>query len=178
MKLSRESWTLVAVVALVAALAGLGVGLAAVGDAERVAELESELSRAQDQVEELSARESDVAARESELAAEQQKLEALEETRQAVEEEAEKRAEKIRAEAASNTIPGSGTFLVGTDVKPGTYRNAGTTLDGAFCVAYTSSEPNDLVNGRKFSNSQGPGVIRLEDGEYFSTEFCKDWTRQ
>lgn len=178
MNLSRNPWILGVGIALIAALLGLGVGLAVAGDDDRVAELESELSQKKDQVDELRARESDLTAREDELVEEQQRLHALEETRQAEEDEAEKVEEKVREEIESNTIAGSGTFLVGKDVKSGTYRNDGTTVDGAFCVAYTSKKPNDLVNGREFSNSQGPGVIRLEDGEYFSTEFCKDWIRE
>ncbi len=71
------------------------------------------------------------------------------------------------------TIPGNGTFQVGTDVAAGTYRTEGPSPDGGRpCVGYASREPADLSTYLRGSTANGPAFLRLEAGEYVTTMFC------
>lgn len=92
-------------------------------------------------------------------------------------EEKEQAAARARAEREARTIAGDGAYEVGVDVKAGTYKNAGST-NGAYCVAYTSRKPSDIGSYIAGSTNKGPGIVTIHDGEYFTTQFCKDWTRQ
>ena len=72
-------------------------------------------------------------------------------------------------------VPGDGTFEVGRDIPPGTYRNAGASND-LFCVAHASSKPADLGSYLRGSTWEGPAIIEVHQGEYFTTQFCKPFT--
>ena len=77
------------------------------------------------------------------------------------------------------TIPGNGTFQVGTDVAAGTYRTEGPSRDGGrSCVGYASSEPADLSTYLRGTTSNGPAFLRLEAGEYVTTMFCQPFEIQ
>ena len=81
------------------------------------------------------------------------------------------------AEAAKNTIPGSGIFEIGGDKNPGTYRTSGP--DGRSCYYAILSSPNGsgIDNIIDNNNIQGPGIVTLQAGQYFETNGCNDWTR-
>lgn len=75
------------------------------------------------------------------------------------------------------TTFGDGTYLVGTDVQAGTYRNEGDTYGGqAPCVAYTSTEANDINTYVTGSTTTGPGILNIEAGQYLSVQGCKTWS--
>ena len=77
------------------------------------------------------------------------------------------------------TIPGNGTFQVGTDVAAGTYRTEGPSPDdGRSCVGYASTNPADLGTYLRGSTSNGPAFLRLEAGEYVTTLFCQPFEIQ
>ena len=59
------------------------------------------------------------------------------------------------------TVPGDGTFEVGRDIPPGTYRNQGSIGEGYSCVAYASSKPNDLNTYLRGSTSKGPAILAV-----------------
>lgn len=70
-----------------------------------------------------------------------------------------------------------GTYLVGTDVQAGTYRNDGDTYGGqAPCVAYTSTEASDINTFITGSTTTGPGILQIEAGQYLSVQGCKTWS--
>lgn len=74
---------------------------------------------------------------------------------------------------------GDGTYEVGVDVRPGRYRNAGDTYDGAApCVAYTTREPNDINTFVKGSTTSGPGILTVDRGLYLTVQGCQEWTRE
>jgi hypothetical protein len=79
------------------------------------------------------------------------------------------------ATVAANTIPGNGTFLVGKDVKPGTYRTTGPKTGGS-CYWQRSGDAsgtNIIAN----DNLSGPGVVDIRSGDVsFKSERCADWT--
>ncbi len=80
-------------------------------------------------------------------------------------------------EIEEGTIPGTGLFLVGEDVQPGTYRGDGS---GGMCywarLSGTSGELGDVIaNGLP----DGPTVVTIRESDVaFETQGCADWVRQ
>lgn len=76
----------------------------------------------------------------------------------------------------SGSIPGDGVFLVGEDIKPGTYRS---NADGGYCywarLSGLSGELDDIIaNG----NPTGPTVVTISSSdEAFETNGCGEWKR-
>lgn len=87
----------------------------------------------------------------------------------------EKAVSTTEATVAANTIPGNGTFLVGKDVKPGTYRTTGPK-NGGSCYWQRSGDAsgtNIIAN----DNLSGPGVVDIRSGDVsFKSSRCADWT--
>lgn len=74
------------------------------------------------------------------------------------------------------TVPGDGQYLVGEEIKPGTYKTSGT--DGFTCywarLKDASGEFGAIIaNG----NVSGQTRVALKKGEYFETKGCQDWKR-
>lgn len=72
-----------------------------------------------------------------------------------------------------------GTWLVGEDIEPGTYRTGGPQSAGAFGNCYharlsgTSGELDDIISN---DNSQGPTVITIRESDVaFETNGCQPW---
>ncbi|MFF7647087.1 hypothetical protein [Streptomyces canus] len=82
--------------------------------------------------------------------------------------------------AQSGGIPGDGTYVVGEDIRPGTYRTDGPG-DSAIPNCYwaplsgTSGELNEIIaNG----NTTGPTTVTISaSDEAFQTTGCKTWKR-
>lgn len=80
----------------------------------------------------------------------------------------------------ASTIPGDGTFVVGTDIKAGTYKTAGPA-DSAIPNCYwarlkgTSGAFEDiLANG----NTGGPATVTIRSGDAaFETSGCETWQK-
>jgi hypothetical protein len=64
-----------------------------------------------------------------------------------------------------------GTWEVGSDIQPGTYRAQG----GSSCYFQTSSDANgdDIMNN---SFGEVNVVVTLSSGQWFNTSDCGDWT--
>jgi hypothetical protein len=81
------------------------------------------------------------------------------------------------APAAGTTIGGDGTYLVGTDIKPGTYRTSGPAGSGCYWARLknTSGDSGSILAN---DNTDGPTVVTIKptDGA-FETSGCADWTR-
>lgn len=80
------------------------------------------------------------------------------------------------AAIAEGTIPGSGTFLVGTDIQPGTY----VSDDNSTCywarLSGTSGEFGDIIAN---DNVTGRGIVTIAPTDVaFTTTRCSDWTLQ
>lgn len=75
----------------------------------------------------------------------------------------------------AGTFPGDGTFLVPSEVKPGTYRS--TAGDGCYWARLggTSGDLADIIaNG----NPSGPAVVTIRAGDKaFETARCGEWRR-
>lgn len=78
----------------------------------------------------------------------------------------------------ASKIPGDGVFLVGEDIKPGTYRTAGPAEDSAIDNCYwerakdASGEVGSIIAN---DNTKGPGRVTVNQGEVFKTNGCEDW---
>jgi len=87
----------------------------------------------------------------------------------------EKAVGTTEATIAANTIPGDGTFLVGKDVKPGTYRTTGPKT-GSSCYWQRSGDAsgtNIIAN----DNIAGPTVVDIKSSDVaFKTSRCAAWT--
>ncbi|MCP3818384.1 hypothetical protein NLX86_09725 [Streptomyces sp. A3M-1-3] len=88
-------------------------------------------------------------------------------------------AKPVKTEEAgpASSFEGDGEYLVGEDIKAGTYRTAGS--DGAFgCYwerAKDSSGEFDSIIANE--NLQGSGRVTLKQGEIFKTNRCKEWKK-
>ncbi|WP_228031591.1 hypothetical protein, partial [Streptomyces phyllanthi] len=84
--------------------------------------------------------------------------------------------ETKEAEPASS-FSGEGEYLVGEDIKAGTYKTAGP--EGEFGCYWerakdASGEFDSIITN---NNLQGPGRVTLNNGEYFKTNRCQEWKR-
>ncbi|THA72487.1 hypothetical protein E6R60_26515 [Streptomyces sp. A0642] len=73
---------------------------------------------------------------------------------------------------ASSTIPGTGTFLVGADVKPGLYHSD----ENASCSWKRTKDAtgeSDSVIARNVT--AGDTYVDLKGGEFFDTSECHAW---
>lgn len=106
----------------------------------------AELTRARDEIRE------ERAAAEEELA----------ETRRAIKKEKRKLArlqeevDQTEDTIAKSTIPGDGTFEVGTDIEPGTYR--AEAMPGCYWARLSSLDTSDIIDN---NNADGPVVLEI-----------------
>lgn len=134
-------------------------------------EVEVEPADLAEQRETADERDDELDTREGELEEWAQELEDLEG-------ELETREEDISAdelELEANTIPGSGTYLVGEDIQPGTYR---TVLDGSSScywarLAGLSGELGDIIAN---DNVSGQAFVTIAETDVaFETSRCGEW---
>lgn len=78
---------------------------------------------------------------------------------------------------AKGKIPGDGTFRVGKDIKPGTYRGKPGMM-GSCYWARMSDASGDMSSIIANDNIEGPTVVTINSGEYFKTNGCATWQRQ
>ena len=72
------------------------------------------------------------------------------------------------------SISGDGIWLVGTDIRPGTYRGGG---DGCYWarLSGTSGDFDELITN---GNPSGPTVVTIKSSdEAFETQNCGEWER-
>lgn len=87
---------------------------------------------------------------------------------------------KAKAKPAVVTVPGDGTYLVGTDIKPGTYKTSGPA-DSVIPNCYwerSSSTSGNMDGILANDNLSGAGVVTvLPSDKVFKTTGCNDWTK-
>jgi hypothetical protein len=78
------------------------------------------------------------------------------------------------------TIPGEGTFVVGSDIKAGTYKTAGaeeSVIPNCYWARLkgTSGTFKDIITN---SNSDGPTTVTISSSDgAFKTSGCKTWKK-
>ncbi|MBZ9645322.1 hypothetical protein [Streptomyces sp. PSKA30] len=84
---------------------------------------------------------------------------------------------QTKAPGPATSFSGEGEYLVGEDIKAGTYKTAGP--DGAFGCYWERAKDASGEFGSIIANNNlnGPGRVTLNSGEYFKTNRCQEWTR-
>lgn len=135
--------------------------------------LQEELSIAQDRLEEVSAENENRKSREADLAAAAAAV-AQRENEVGTREAAVAATEQ---QVAANTIT-TGTWTVGVDIEPGTYKVSVPIAAGRcyWKISVTGSNGGDIVENDIVSGGL-PQVV-LSAGQDFTTERCGDWVKQ
>ncbi|MEV8087218.1 hypothetical protein [Streptomyces nigra] len=84
---------------------------------------------------------------------------------------------KTKKPGPAASFSGEGEYLVGEDIKAGTYKTAGP--DGGFGCYWERAKDSSGEFGSIISNNNlnGPGRVTLNKGEYFKTNRCQKWER-
>lgn len=192
----RRRWFQTSAVGVVALVVGVGLGAGVPADATdtpeyqdiaaRYEQSQSALAQAQDESSQLEdrvagyeEREQEVAEREDDVTEQEAALEEREaalKEREAGLDERERAVTGAEDEKAANTIT-EGTWAVGADVAPGTYRVDGEVTSG-MCyweISRAGSNgdiiDNDIVTG-------GRPTVTLAEGQEFKTSDCGSWVKQ
>ncbi|SFC14413.1 hypothetical protein [Streptomyces aidingensis] len=85
--------------------------------------------------------------------------------------------EGVTGEQATE-IPGNGgTFMVGVDIAPGTYKSAGNTEECYWERLTDLSGSLDSIADNNFATGQA--IVTIEDDDaFFTSNFCTDWVKQ
>lgn len=185
----RRRWFQTAAVGTVALVVGISVGAGATPAATATPEYldlstkyeqsQSALEDAEDRVTTLERYVSNYEGQEQQIADRESAVEEQEaalEEREAGLDEREKAVKSAEDEKAANTIT-EGTWTVGVDVAPGTYRVDRQVTSG-MCYWETSRAgsngdiiDNDIVTG-------GRPSVTLAEGQEFTTHDCGSWVKQ
>jgi len=84
---------------------------------------------------------------------------------------------KTKEAGPASTFSGEGEYVVGEDIKAGTYKTSGP--DGEFGCYWERSKNASGEFGAIIANNnlEGPGRVTLNSGEYFKTNRCQEWKR-
>jgi hypothetical protein len=83
----------------------------------------------------------------------------------------------VEVKVEPGTIPGNGTFVVGKDIEPGTYKTAGPDGFGCYYARLkdTSGDLNAIINNNV---SQGPATVTIKGSDgAFETSGCHTWSK-
>ncbi|MBE1524397.1 hypothetical protein [Nesterenkonia lutea] len=173
----------------VALFAGVGIGTSGEAEPEVITETETETVTEEVEVEpadlqerrdEITEDEEALEARTAELDDREAALDEREEELASQAQEAAETEEAVQEEeqaSSSGSIPGSGTFIVGEDIQPGTYRTDGGS---GYCywarLSGLSGEFGDIItNGLP----DGQGFVTIAETDVaFETSDCGEWTAQ
>lgn len=165
-------WVFILTLSLVAfASCGVGAGIGSSGGGEPVAASGTAEQDLDSRAAKLDARERKLDAREGVL---DERTKTLDDREAKLDQKEEKKAKQ----KAANTIPGDGVFLVGEDVKPGTYRTQGSAGLGCYWARLSGTSGNFdeiITNG----NAEGPTTVTIaKSDKAFETSGCQEWKRR
>ncbi len=136
--------------------------------AERAEQLDDREQQIELDADALDEREADLDRREKSLDKRESGLKKREQAR---------RAEERRI--AANTVPGDGVFVVGEDIKAGTYKTTGPAASGIGACYYAfkrgTGSDADIIDNNLV---QGPATVTVRVGQIFETRSCSKWKRQ
>jgi hypothetical protein len=168
-------WIIIAVLTVLATGAAITAGVIAASTSD---DADRELADARDQIA------SERRALDDEKADLQDEIDALEQeasdARRAARRE-EKKLDRLRdrlsgaeRQIEDNTVPGTGTYVVGEDIQPGTYR--GEASPGCYWARLASLDTSDIIDNQ---NADGPVVIEvLPSDKALELSSCADLVRQ
>ena len=153
----KSRWILAATALILGLCIVIGVEAAAIGAANaRATAAQNKLTTAQSA---LSAAQSEAKTAQDALSAAQAGLAARKTALDAAAAAVAAREAKVGAAekaAQANTFAGEGTYLVGTDVKPGTYKADAST--GCYWARLKSLDTSDIIDNQ---NTDGPVVLQI-----------------
>ncbi|MFD7709728.1 hypothetical protein [Streptomyces sp. NPDC059786] len=84
---------------------------------------------------------------------------------------------KTKKAGPASSFSGEGEYLVGEDIKAGTYKTAGP--DGGFGCYWERAKDASGEFGSIIANNnlQGPGRVTINSGEYFKSSGCEKWVK-
>ena len=171
----RTLWVIIGVLALVTLATIVAAGVMAASESD---EADRELADARDQIaSERSALELEKADLGEQIAA---LREDADQARRELRRE-EKKLERLRDEVSDaeqqiedKTIPGTGTYVVGEDIEPGTYRAEASP--GCYWARLSSLNTSDIIDN---NNADGPVVIEvLASDKALELSNCADFVKQ
>jgi hypothetical protein len=162
----RRVWLTATVVGLLAFFLGMGIGGSGNSPDPPVVEEATAASGAT--AEELDRQEADLESREGDMRTRQEELDQREQ-------DLEARERVLGGSSTGSDSIGNGVFEVGEDVQPGTYETDGPDDPELPCTYRVSSDEDgdDIIVSEV---SDGPGTVTLEEGQYFTSEYCLTWT--
>lgn len=84
---------------------------------------------------------------------------------------------KAKPKGPSATIPGDGTFAVGTDIKAGTYVSSTPDSGNCYWARLSGSDGFDSIIDN--NNSAGQSIVTIQPGDkYFKTDGCNTWKQR
>lgn len=174
--------------ALVLLLIGSVIGLSLVA-ASQSDEADRELADARDQIqEERDAARDQIAGERGEFEDEKAELEEeidnLKDDAAKAREDARREEKKlarlqeqvggVEQQIEDNTVPGTGTYVVGEDIQPGTYRAEASP--GCYWARLSSLDTSDIIDN---NNADGPVVVEvLPSDKALELSNCGDFVRQ
>ncbi len=82
------------------------------------------------------------------------------------------------AAAPGDTVPGSGTYLVGDDIQPGTYKTAGPGSLGMCYWERAKDSSGGFESIIANDNLTGQGVVTIKSSDkVFKTDGCQAWVK-
>lgn len=126
----------------------------------------SDILTFRDQVKDVQA---DLAAAKKDIPAREKALE----SREADLEFRESMVEDAEEDAEDNTFD-DGVYEVGSDIKPGTYKTTGSG-ESCYYAKLRSPDTTDIISN---NNTEGPAVVTVSKGQYFTSARCGEWKRQ
>ncbi|MCA2201716.1 hypothetical protein [Streptomyces sp. SMS_SU21] len=84
---------------------------------------------------------------------------------------------KTEKPGPATTFSGEGEYLVGEDIKAGTYKTAGAEDEFGCYWERASDASGEFESIIANNNLDGPGRVTLNKGEYFKTNRCQEWKR-
>ncbi|PPS88071.1 hypothetical protein [Streptomyces sp. MH60] len=162
-KSRNKAWLKYGAVALVSLFLGAGIG--ASGDAGNEAEAATDATDAPRPT---------VTVTETAPAAEAEPAPTVTET---VTETVTAKPEKAEEPGPATSFSGDGEYLVGEDIKAGTYKTAGPEDEWGCYWERAKNASGELGSIIANNNLQGAGRVTLKKGEYFKTNRCQEWKR-
>ena len=167
---SRRLWLTATFVGLLAFFLGMAIG--GNGNNPDPAIVEEATAASGATAADLDQRETDLKTREGEVESKQQDLDQREQDLESRERDLES------APSGTGTGPmGNGVFEVGDDVQPGQYASDGPE-DPELPCSYRVSDDEDGEEIISSEISDGPGIVTLVEGQYFTSEYCQTWELQ
>ncbi len=94
-----------------------------------------------------------------------------------VKETATAKPKKTEEAGPLSSISGDGEYLVGEDMKAGTYKTAGPGDEFGCYWERAKDASGELDSITANNNLDGPGRVTVNHGEIFKTNDCLDWSK-